>query len=62
MEGGSTDRRRPHMGGCWYSLEGTLWVSRLEMDLPGLSFLEGIPGSLGGALRMNAGAMGGVDI
>ena len=30
-----------------------------ELDLTGLEFLEGIPGSVGGALRMNAGAMGG---
>jgi UDP-N-acetylenolpyruvoylglucosamine reductase len=29
-----------------------------EASLGGLEFLEGIPGSLGGALRMNAGAMG----
>ena len=30
-----------------------------EAELTGLEFLEGIPGSVGGALRMNAGAMGG---
>ena len=29
-----------------------------ENNLAGLEFLEGIPGSVGGALRMNAGAMG----
>jgi len=29
-----------------------------DLGLGGLEFLEGIPGSLGGALRMNAGAMG----
>ena len=29
-----------------------------QLSLAGLEFLEGIPGSLGGALRMNAGAMG----
>jgi UDP-N-acetylenolpyruvoylglucosamine reductase len=29
-----------------------------ELDLSGMEFLEGIPGSVGGALRMNAGAMG----
>ncbi|MEM9158999.1 MAG: UDP-N-acetylmuramate dehydrogenase, partial [Verrucomicrobiota bacterium] len=30
-----------------------------RLELAGFEFLEGIPGSLGGALRMNAGAMGG---
>lgn len=30
-----------------------------ELELAGLEFLEGIPGSVGGGLRMNAGAMGG---
>ncbi len=34
-------------------------VEAKRHDLAGLEFLEGIPGSVGGALRMNAGAMGG---
>jgi len=50
--------------------DGRLWVGaglRLKnlcgmaakAGLTGFEFLEGIPGSVGGALRMNAGAMGG---
>lgn len=35
-------------------------VEARRNGLCGLEFLEGIPGSVGGALRMNAGAMGGV--
>lgn len=35
-----------------------LAVEARRAGLAGLEFLEGIPGSLGGALRMNAGAMG----
>ena len=34
-------------------------VEARRHNLGGLEFLEGIPGSVGGALRMNAGAMGG---
>lgn len=34
-------------------------VEARRHGLAGLEFLEGIPGSLGGSLRMNAGAMGG---
>src|SRR5207247_10960875 len=33
-------------------------VEGCRAGLTGLEFLEGIPGSLGGAMRMNAGAMG----
>ena len=34
-------------------------VEARRRNLTGLEFLEGIPGSVGGSLRMNAGAMGG---
>jgi UDP-N-acetylenolpyruvoylglucosamine reductase len=34
-------------------------VEARRLGLGGFEFLEGIPGSIGGALRMNAGAMGG---
>jgi UDP-N-acetylenolpyruvoylglucosamine reductase len=34
-------------------------IEARRTGLSGLEFLEGIPGSVGGALRMNAGAMGG---
>jgi UDP-N-acetylenolpyruvoylglucosamine reductase len=34
-------------------------VDAKRAGLTGVEFLEGIPGSVGGALRMNAGAMGG---
>ncbi|MBU6398815.1 MAG: UDP-N-acetylmuramate--L-alanine ligase [Verrucomicrobia bacterium] len=34
-------------------------VEARRQGISGLEFLEGIPGSVGGALRMNAGAMGG---
>jgi UDP-N-acetylenolpyruvoylglucosamine reductase len=34
-------------------------VAAKRAGLSGVEFLEGIPGSVGGALRMNAGAMGG---
>lgn len=34
-------------------------VAAKRNGLSGVEFLEGIPGSIGGALRMNAGAMGG---
>lgn len=37
----------------------TVAVEARRNGLSGVEFLEGIPGSIGGALRMNAGAMGG---
>jgi UDP-N-acetylenolpyruvoylglucosamine reductase len=60
---------RPHFGRIEVAKERLLCGAgaRLKLicmeakrhALAGLEFLEGIPGSMGGALRMNAGAMGG---
>jgi len=33
-----------------------------KAGLTGFEFREGIPGNMGGALRMNAGAMGGWNV
>ena len=45
------------LAGAGVRLKTIVRVAR-EHELGGLEFLEGIPGSFGGALRMNAGAMG----
>jgi len=55
---------------CWIELEGrclrcgagarlkNVAIEARRLGRTGLEFLQGIPGSVGGALRMNAGAMG----
>ena len=43
--------------GCG-SLNGNIAASAVKAGIGGLEFLSGIPGTLGGALRMNAGAYG----
>ena len=40
------------------ALDSTVAQSALEQSRAGLEFLSGIPGTIGGALRMNAGAYG----
>ncbi|MDH5188306.1 MAG: UDP-N-acetylmuramate dehydrogenase [Rhodospirillaceae bacterium] len=41
------------------ALDGNVALSAAEAGISGLEFLVGVPGTIGGALRMNAGAYGG---
>jgi len=41
------------------ALDATVALTALSEGLGGLEFLSGVPGTIGGALRMNAGAFGG---
>jgi UDP-N-acetylmuramate dehydrogenase len=41
------------------ALDLTVAMTALEAGIGGLEFLSGVPGTIGGALRMNAGAFGG---
>ena len=41
------------------ALDAQVARAAAEAGIDGLAFLRGVPGSLGGALRMNAGAHGG---
>lgn len=41
------------------ALDLTVAMTAMENHLAGLEFLSGVPGTIGGALRMNAGAFGG---
>jgi len=40
------------------ALDGNVALTALEAGIGGLEFLSGVPGTIGGALRMNAGAYG----
>ncbi|MGE5546132.1 MAG: UDP-N-acetylmuramate dehydrogenase [Solirubrobacterales bacterium] len=41
------------------ALDLTVAMTAMEQSIDGLEFLSGVPGTIGGALRMNAGAFGG---
>jgi len=40
------------------ALDGNVALAAMQADVSGLEFLSGVPGTIGGALRMNAGAYG----
>ncbi|HEY9079551.1 UDP-N-acetylmuramate dehydrogenase [Magnetovibrio sp.] len=40
------------------ALDGNVALAAMEASVSGLEFLSGVPGTIGGALRMNAGAYG----
>ena len=40
------------------ALDGNVALAAMESSVSGLEFLSGVPGTIGGALRMNAGAYG----
>ncbi len=46
-----------HVGAA--ALDLTVAMTALDLSIAGLEFLSGVPGTMGGALRMNAGAFGG---
>lgn len=50
------DKQRIRVGAA--TLDGVLARTALEANIAGFEFLDGIPGTVGGALRMNAGAHG----
>ena len=51
------DETRLRVGAA--ALDGVVARAALDAGIGGLEFLDGIPGAIGGALRMNAGAHGG---
>lgn len=53
----SVEQTRITAGGA--ALDMGVAMAALDANIGGLEFLSGVPGSIGGALRMNAGAFGG---
>ncbi len=58
MAGIDVDEERAEITAEAGALNGSLAAAAVKAGIGGLEFLSGIPGSFGGALRMNAGAYG----